>query len=119
MPRQDLTGANRTWVARYDIGDVLRYSRASKETGITKDTYAHVKSIDTTTNRLTVKLQDGTERTYDPHRLRAVSVFERRSARFSVGDRIQFTAPADELKIANRELGAIESIDGAGRLSPT
>ncbi len=36
---------------------------------------------------------------------------------FSVGDRIQFTAPANELKIANRELGAIEAIDGAGRLN--
>src|SRR6266852_5150522 len=58
VPRQDLTGADRTWAARYDIGDVLRYSRASKETGIAKGTYAHVKSIDTATNRLTVELQD-------------------------------------------------------------
>lgn len=62
VPRQDLTGADRTWAARYDIGDVLRYSRASKETGIAKGIYAHVKSIDTATNRLTVELQDGTER---------------------------------------------------------
>jgi hypothetical protein len=35
---------------------------------------------------------------------------------FSVGDRIQFTAPANDLRVANRELGTIESIDGAGRL---
>jgi ATP-dependent exoDNAse (exonuclease V) alpha subunit len=33
-----------------------------------------------------------------------------------VGDRIQFTAPASELKVANRELGTIESIDEDGRL---
>ena len=31
-------------------------------------------------------------------------------------DRIQFTAPANELKVANRELGTIESIDEDGRL---
>src|SRR6266849_4658054 len=117
VPRQDLTGADRTWAARYDIGDVLRYSRASKETGIAKGTYAHVKSIDTATNRLTVELQDGTERTYDPRRQRGVSVFREEMRGFSVGDRIQFTAPANELKIANRELGAIEAIDGAGRLN--
>ncbi len=117
VPRQDLTGADRTWAARYDIGDVLRYSRASKETGIAKGTYAHVKSIDTATNRLTVELQDGTERTYDPRRQRGVSVFREEMRGFSVGDRIQFTAPAHELKIANRELGAIEAIDEAGRLN--
>jgi len=117
VPRQDLTGADRTWAARYDIGDVLRYSRASKETGIAKGTYAHVKSIDTATNRLTVELQDGTERTYDPRRQRGVSVFREEMRGFSVGDRIQFTAPANELKIANRELGAIEAIDEAGRLN--
>jgi ATP-dependent exoDNAse (exonuclease V) alpha subunit len=68
VPRQDLTGADRTWAARYDIKDVLRYSRASKETGIAKGAYAHVKGIDTASNRLTVTLPDGAERTYDPRR---------------------------------------------------
>jgi ATP-dependent exoDNAse (exonuclease V) alpha subunit len=35
---------------------------------------------------------------------------------FSVGDRIQFTAPANDLKVANRELGSIERIEEDGRL---
>ena len=39
--------------------------------------------------------------------------------RFSVGDRIQFTAPANDRRIANRELGVIASIDDVGRLSLT
>ena len=34
VPRQDLTGADRTWAARYEFNDVLLYSRTSKETGI-------------------------------------------------------------------------------------
>ncbi|MGB8061984.1 MAG: hypothetical protein WCF26_08825 [Candidatus Sulfotelmatobacter sp.] len=80
-------------------------------------TYAHVKDIDTATNRLTVELHDGTQRTYDPRRQRGVSVFREEMRGFSVGDCIQFTAPANELKIANRELGAIEASDGAGRLN--
>jgi ATP-dependent exoDNAse (exonuclease V) alpha subunit len=117
VPRQELTGADRTWAAKYEGGDILRYSRASKETRIGKGQYAQVRSIDAASNRLTVRLQDGTERTYDPRRQRGVSVFREEVRRFSVGDRIQFTAPANDLKIANRELGVITGIDGAGRLS--
>lgn len=74
VPRQDLTGADRVWAQRYQVGDVLRYSRASKETGIGKGEYAQVKSIDAPKNRLTVEIQDGTERTYDPRRKRVGSV---------------------------------------------
>jgi ATP-dependent exoDNAse (exonuclease V) alpha subunit len=116
VPRQDLTGADRTWAERYEVGDVLRYSRASKETGIGKGEYAQVKSIDAPSNRLTVELQNGTERTYDPRRQQGVSVFREEMRSFSVGDRIQFTAPANELKVASRELGTIESIGEDGRL---
>src|SRR5579863_7761245 len=116
VPRQDLTGADRTWAERYEVGDVLRYSRASKETGIGKGAYARVKSIDAPKNRLIVELQDGTQPTYDPRRQQGVSVFREEMRCFSVGDRIQFTAPANNLRVANRELGIIESIDGHERL---
>ena len=116
VPRQDLTGADRTWAGRYEVGNVLRYSRASKETGIGKGEYARVKSIDAVANRLTVQLQDGRERTYDPRRQQGVSVFREEIRRFSDGDRIQFTAPANNLKVANRELGTIETIGGGGRV---
>jgi conjugative relaxase-like TrwC/TraI family protein len=117
VPRQDLTGADRTWAERYEVGDVLRYSRKSKETGIGKGVYAQVKSIDASANRITVELPDGTERTYDPRRQQGVSVFREEMRSLSEGDRIQFTAPANDLKVANRELGFIESIDGDGRMS--
>lgn len=116
VPRQDLTGADRTWAERYEVGDVLRYSRASKETGIGKGEYAQVKSIDSLANRLTVELQNGAERTYDPRRQQGVSVFREELRSFSQGDRIQFTAPSNDLKVANRELGTIESIGDDGRL---
>jgi conjugative relaxase-like TrwC/TraI family protein len=117
VPRQELTGADRTWAAKYEVGDILRYSRASKETGIGKGQYAQVRRIDAASNRLTVRLQDGTERAYDPRRQQGVSIFREEIRRFSVGDRIQFTAPANDLKIANRELGVIRDIDETGRLT--
>ncbi len=114
MPRQHLTGADRTWAERYEVGDVLRYARTSKETGIVRGEYAQVKSIDATANRLTVELKDGTERTYDPHRQQGVTVYREELRSFSEGDRIQFTAPANDLKVANRELGVIERMDDDG-----
>lgn len=117
VPRQDMTGADRTWAERYAVGDVLRYSRSSKETGIRKGEYARVKSVDATANRLVVELHGGGERTYDPRRQQGVTVYREELRAFSAGDRIQFTSPANELKVANRELGTIESIGSDGRLS--
>jgi hypothetical protein len=116
VPRQDLTGADRTWAARYEVDDVLRYSRASKETGIGKGEYARVTGVDASSNRLTVELKDGTERTYDPRRQQGVSVYREEERAFSVGDRVQLTAPARELGVANRELGTIASIGDEKRI---
>jgi ATP-dependent exoDNAse (exonuclease V) alpha subunit len=75
-----------------------------------------VKSIDAPKNRLTVQLQDGTDRPYDPCRQRGVPVFREEMRSFSVGDRVQFTAPANDLRVANRELGTIEGVGEDGRL---
>jgi conjugative relaxase-like TrwC/TraI family protein len=118
VPRQDLTGADRTWAARYEPDNVLLYSRSSKETGIEKGQYVRVKHIDAEQNLLTVVRADGSERTYDPRRQQGVSVYRDQEKAFSTGDRLQFTAPAksDDLKVANRELGTIESITDDGRI---
>jgi conjugative relaxase-like TrwC/TraI family protein len=116
VPRQDLTGADRMWAARYEVGDVLRYSRASKETGIGKGEYARVSAVDATSNRLTVERKDGSECTYDPRRQQGVSVYREEERAFSIGDRVQLTAPARELGVANRELGTIASIGDEKRI---
>jgi conjugative relaxase-like TrwC/TraI family protein len=117
VPRQDLTGADRTWAERYKVGDVLRYSRGSKETGIDKGEYARVTDIDAASNRLTVEMRDGTERSYDPRRQQGVSVYREEERAFSAGDRVQLTAPSHELKVASRELGTVEGIGQDGRMS--
>jgi ATP-dependent exoDNAse (exonuclease V) alpha subunit len=116
VPRQDLTGPERTWAARYEFNDVLRYSRASKESGIERGEYARVKSVDAEKNLLTVVRADGSELTYDPRRQQGVSVYREEPRSFAVGDRIQFTAPANDLKVANRELGTVEAIGQDGQM---
>ncbi|MDR3739066.1 MAG: MobF family relaxase [Terracidiphilus sp.] len=116
VPRQDLTGPERTWAARYEYNDVVRYARASKETGIERGEYARVKNVDAEKNLLTVVRANGSELTYDPRRQRGVSVYREEPRSFAVGDRIQFTAPANDLKVANRELGKVEAIGQDGQM---
>jgi conjugative relaxase-like TrwC/TraI family protein len=110
VQRQELTGAARTWAEKYEVGDVLRYSRGSKETGIQKGQYARVVGVDAAHNQITVALLDGRQQSYDPRRQQGVSVYREEQRAFSVGGRIQFTAPDNELKIANRELATVERI---------
>jgi len=55
--------------------------------------------------------------TYDPRRLTGVSVYREIDNKFSVGERIQFTAPDKSLGVANRDVGAIEAIHLDGRIS--
>jgi len=117
VSRQDLTGADRSWAQKYQVNDVLRYSRTSDETGMKKGEYTRVTSIDTRSNLLTVLRVDGSEHTYDPRRHTGVSVYRDEQRAFSVGDRVQFTAPNQDLKIANRECGTITAIDESGRMA--
>ena len=73
-------------------------------------------SVDAPGNRLTVELKDATEKTYDPRRQQGVSVYREQERAFSIGNRVQLTAPSAELKLANRELGTVESI-GEGHMA--
>lgn len=45
-----------------------------------------------------------------------MSVYREGQRDFSEGDRIQFTTPYRKQRIANRELGTVEQIDGRGNL---
>jgi ATP-dependent exoDNAse (exonuclease V) alpha subunit len=118
VPRQEMTGADRSWAQQYQVNDILRYSRTSKETGIQKGEYSRVLAVNAQANTLTVARGNGEQITYDPRRQIGVSVYREEEKKLSAGDRIQFTAPSQELKIANRDLGTIESIgrDGTMRL---
>lgn len=78
-----------------------------------REEYARVKTVDADKNLLTVVRADGTELTYDPRRQQGVSVYREEPRSFAVGDPIQFTAPANDLKV----LGTVEAIDPDGHLS--
>ena len=117
VQRQDMTGAERSWASHYEINDVVRYARGSKATGIEAGTYGSVVAINPGANLLTVEKSSGEQAVYDPRRLTGVSVYREIHREFSVGDRIQFTAPDKSLGVANRDLAVIESIAPDGRIS--
>jgi conjugative relaxase-like TrwC/TraI family protein len=116
-PRSDMTGADRTWAARYGAGDVLRYQRGSKDLGIEKHSYAQVVATEPKENLLTVQTPNGEHVTYNPARLHGISAYREIEREFAVGDRLGFTAPNRELGIANRDLGTVEQIASDGQLT--
>ena len=116
-PRSDMTGADRTWAARYAVDDVLHYPRGSQDIGIERQSYAKVIATQPKDNLLTVQKEDGTTVTYNPARLYGVNVYRELEREFAVGDRLSFTAPSKELGIANRDLGTVQRIHGGSQLS--
>jgi conjugative relaxase-like TrwC/TraI family protein len=116
-PRSDMTGADRAWAARYQTGDVVHYIRGSKEYGIERGSYAQVVSTGPKENLVTVRKQNGEQATYDPSRLRGISAYREIEREFAIGDRVQFTAPNKKLGVANRDLGTLQQIGEAGKIT--
>jgi len=114
VQRQDMTGAERSWANHYEVNDVIRYARGSKAIGIGAGAYALVVARDSAANLLTVEKANHEPATYDPRRLTGVSVYQEIDREFSVGERIQFTAPDKSLGVANRDLAVIEAIHPDG-----
>lgn len=116
-PRSDMTGADRGWAARYEIGDVLHYSRGSKAHGLASGSYSQVLTANAPENLVTVRKPDGELVRYDPSRLRGISAYREIEREFAVGDRIQFTAPNRDFQVANHDLGTLKRFDGDGRIA--
>jgi conjugative relaxase-like TrwC/TraI family protein len=110
--RQDLTGADRKWANSYETGNVLRYNRGTKRVGLKQGEFATVIAIDRAQNLIVVQKRDGKVVSYSPERLHGVSVYRREQRAFAAGDRIQFTAPFKDKRIANRERGTLQAIVG-------
>jgi ATP-dependent exoDNAse (exonuclease V) alpha subunit len=114
--RHELTGADRQWAAKYQVGDVLRYTRGSARFRVKPEEYAFVTQVHIPENQLTVQRKNGQEITYDPRRLQGLNVYRPEEREFAVGDRIQFTAPFKKQRVANRTLARVEKIGSDGNI---
>jgi ATP-dependent exoDNAse (exonuclease V) alpha subunit len=117
VERQDMTGPERSSASHYQINDVVRYTRGSKNTGIEAGSHGTVVAINRNANRLTIEKTSGEPVTYDPRHLSRCGVYREVQREFSIGDRIQFTVPNLELRVHNRDLAVIEAIAPDGRIS--
>jgi len=116
VARQEITGADRRWAGQSEVGDVVGYTRGSNVHGIEAGEYARVERANEKDNRVTLKRGNGQQVSYDPRRLHGVTVYREAERAFSKGDRVQFTLPNREQRVANRELATIEKIDEGGNL---
>jgi ATP-dependent exoDNAse (exonuclease V) alpha subunit len=115
QPRQDMTGEDRKLAAAYRAGDIVRFHRDNKAADAKRGSYATVIGIDREANSLTVQFRDtGHIVSYDPRRAFGVQLYESAERSFANGERIQFTSPWNEQRIANRETGTIVNIDRDG-----
>ena len=111
LVNRGLSGAQRATAYNYEEGDVIRFTRGSKQFAITKGDYARVEAVDRKANLLTVRTPNGRRAEYNPVRLFGVEVFREEQRTFARGDRIQFRAPDRALGVANGEFATIKSID--------
>src|SRR5689334_20452070 len=112
VERKDMTGAERTFANSYRPNeDIIRYGSASKVHKLKAGDYARVIDSDPETNKITVRLWNGRELTYNPTRLSGVSVYYEAERAFAAGDRLQIRAPFRAKRIANGELGTITKIE--------
>jgi ATP-dependent exoDNAse (exonuclease V) alpha subunit len=116
VPRSEMTGADRQWAQRYEVGDVVRYTTGSKAVDIQSGEYARVEAVHADENLVTVRRDIGERITYDPRRLQGVTVYREVERAFAVGERVQTTAPCARHRVANRELGRIDQIDPGGHV---
>ncbi len=117
VARNDMTGADRAWAARYNPSDTVQYIRGSQQLGLERNSYTTVVATDPANNRVTVAKADGQQVAYDPQRLRGVNVYTSLPREFSTGDRIQFTHNNKGLDVHNRDRGRIEAIGNDNRLT--
>jgi ATP-dependent exoDNAse (exonuclease V) alpha subunit len=106
-----MTGEDRKLAAAYRVGDILRFHRDNKAAHAKRGSYATVIGIERETNTLTVQFREtGHTVRYDPRRAFGVQLYEAAERSFANGERIQFTSPWNEQRIANRETGTILNV---------
>ena len=111
LVNRGLSGAQRAMAYNYEEGDVIRFTRGSKQFAIRKGDYARVDAIDREANLLTVTAANGPRIEYNPVRLFGVEVFREEQRTLARGERIQFRTLDRALGVANGEFATIKSID--------
>jgi conjugative relaxase-like TrwC/TraI family protein len=110
LVNRGISSAQRAMAYNYEEGDVIRFTRGSKQLEIPKGSYGRVEAIDRESNMLTINTADGRRIEYNPVRLFGVEIFREEQRVLARGERIQFRAPDPALGVANGEFATISAI---------
>jgi ATP-dependent exoDNAse (exonuclease V) alpha subunit len=114
--RQDVIGEDRGIASSYHVGDSVRYLRGSEALGLEAKSYATVIHTDSERNEITVKTEGGRFATYDPARVKGVTIYEPEIRAFAEGDRVQFTTPWRDKAVSTRDTATITYLDEHGNI---
>ena len=112
--RHEVTGADRQWVAQYEEGDLVRYTRGSKVLGNDPGEYARVDRVDARENRITIERENGAQHTYDPQRLSGSRCTKKFSPNSHRETAFSSRPRQGNYKLLTRELGTIDRVSHSG-----
>ena len=99
-----MTGADRTWAARYEMGNVLHYQSWQQDLDIEKRATQRWSGMNPKENLLTVQKETGGTSPIIPPGFTASAAYREIEREFAVGDRLAFTAPNRELALPTATL---------------
>lgn len=114
--KQNITSEDRVLAEAYEVGDVVRYRKGSHSLKVKTGEYGAVIASDRASNVIKIKMDSGKVIQYNPAKFRGVSIYAPELRNFTVGDRLQFTAPSRKLGVSNRDAGTITELDKAGNV---
>lgn len=105
LEARDLTRVEREAAWSYSSGDVVRFGRDYKQTGINRDEYHRVTSVDQKQNRVHLVTQDGREVTWRPDKqgAKTAQVFREAERQVAEGDKLVWSRNDKEIGLKNGE----------------
>ncbi len=114
---RNLTEAEKTRAYRFQVGDVLLFSKDRDFLKVSKNDYCQITKIDNKANLITIQTGAKTTQTFNPIDIKGKAekiyfeVFEERERIFRVEDKVAFTRSIPGLKIINADGGQITGIN--------
>jgi len=108
IPR-DMTPEQLQDVRSYHEGEVVYFSRGSKQQAIPKRAYLTVAAVNDDT--LTLRAENGRLVEFDPTRWKGLSVYTSETRTIAVGDRLEWREPDNKRRIANHEYATIRKLN--------
>ena len=93
-------------------GDYIRFNADLRSLGARKYDYAEIIGQNKALGTVTIRFENGNEKTFDPSAIKSKEVFRAEAREFAVGDKVAFTRADRGAGLRNHDTGKIVGIDG-------